>query len=92
VCRFQYAIRFVLHNGIGFFVDGGKLFVRQLFQSLVFHYHCQITVFHFHQAVLWKIRIKYGYVVAQPIVHRTCNKRCKCAFANTAFLRRKGDK
>jgi hypothetical protein len=21
--------------------------------------------------VLWKIRIKYGYVVAQPIVHRT---------------------
>jgi len=53
----------VLYNGIGFFVNGGKLLICQFFQSLIFHYHYQITGFHFHQAVLRKIRIKYGYVV-----------------------------
>lgn len=47
------------------------------------------TFFHFHQAVLRKIRVNYSYVIAKAIVHRTCNKRCKCIFSDNAFLRRK---
>ena len=69
------------------FLQPLELLIRQHLVMLILHDGFHVTLAHIMDAVLRKIAVHYGYVIAFHIVQVACHKHCQGCLTRSTFLR-----